>query len=511
MSLGGNWGEEPTLEAETFRLVVEHLRDAVVVTERGRVVYANHAALALWGLPRESFVGRPAAKLSGADDRDEVAPRLGAAQDAGSSAPLQHRRIHRPDGTWAIAEWASSSVAVDGRVFVVGVAREMTERWRLQSEVVLADRLASVGQLASALSHDINNPLAYVLTNLEYALRELDGPVTEAKRRAILRALTDAREGATRVARLVQELHQFARSDDHEVAEPVALGPIVERTTKLVRNEIRHRARLVLDLGDVPPVLGHPWQISQILLNLLLSCARRIPVGNARDHELRLMTRAASDGRVVIEVRDPRAILSPDELARIFEPFWVPDEAVHGGGLGFAICRTLVARLGGEMTAVSEPGCGSAFTVHLPAAPQEGPVRGDRPAAPPARPASGVTVIVIDDEPAIGEALARVLGDDHRVIACASARDAIERIRREPVDVILCDLMMPDVSGMELYDVLARTVPDALEKLVFMTGGAFTESARRFLERIPNERLEKPIDLDRLAEILARRAGAKRQ
>jgi CheY-like chemotaxis protein len=180
-------------------------------------------------------------------------------------------------------------------------------------------------------------------------------------------------------------------------------------------------------------------------------------------------------------------------MARIFDPFFTTKPIGVGTGLGLAICHRIVTSMNGTISVESTPGTGTVFRVALPVA-QAGPEIAEpaRPVAPPVRRGR---ILVVDDDPLVGSALRRMLSVDHTVTTKTSARDALAHLRAgEPCDIVICDVMMPEMTGIELHAELERTDPATADKIVFMTGGAFTPSARAFLEKVRNPRVDKPID-----------------
>jgi CheY-like chemotaxis protein len=228
---------------------------------------------------------------------------------------------------------------------------------------------------------------------------------------------------------------------------------------------------------------------------LLVNAAQAIPEGNADQHTIRVRSLLV-DGRARIEISDTGAGIPPEALGRIFDPFFTTKSIGEGSGLGLAICRSIVTSLGGEIDVESHAGKGTTFVVLLPLA------TGTMDTAVAVSPgvSTGLRVLVVDDEPLIGKVVEQVLAG-HQVVSETSARSALARVQAgEHFDRILCDLMMPDMSGMELFNQLPLAVQ---KQVVFLTGGAFTERARDFLARVPNRRIEKPFDTDTLAAALA--------
>ena len=197
--------------------------------------------------------------------------------------------------------------------------------------------------------------------------------------------------------------------------------------------------------------------------------------------------------------------IAPEVLDRIFEPFFTTKPAGVGTGLGLAICHGIVTGLGGEIRVESQPGRGSVFRVILPPARAPAPEPADRPG--PASAPRG-RILVVDDEPLVGRAIQRILGADHEVVVETSGRAALARAERgERFDLLLCDLMMPEMTGQDLLEALERTAPDLAGRVVFLTAGAFTPAAREFLERTRRPRLEKPFEAEALERLVAAELG----
>jgi CheY-like chemotaxis protein len=250
-------------------------------------------------------------------------------------------------------------------------------------------------------------------------------------------------------------------------------------------------------------VLGSEARLGQVFLNLLLNAAQAIGDGDTARNTITLRTRVEG-GRVVVEVQDTGCGIPADALGRIFDPFYTTKPSGVGTGLGLSICHGIVRSLGGELSVESAPGVGSVFRVALPipiSIPTSPAVRaeGTRPPRGSAVAAQRRRVLIIDDEPTVVAALARTLGDQHEVVSATGGRQALAIVRDDArFDVILCDLLMPDLTGMEVHAELSRAHPGLEHRIIFMTGGAFTPGARRFLESVPNRRVEKPFDLARL-------------
>lgn len=368
----------------------------------------------------------------------------------------------------------------------LGEAALRAERRAMQEQLVISERMASLGTLAAGVAHEINNPLAVVLANLDFALDGLVDP-----ERAV--ALREAREAADRVRLIVRDLKILSRPAEDERG-PVDVRLVLDATIRMARNEIRHRAELVRVDAEVPLVDGSEARLGQVFLNLIMNAAQAIPVGSARSHTIRVATSTDARGNAVVEVSDTGTGIEEAHRARVFEPFFTTKPVGVGTGLGLSICHRIVTALGGTLTFVSAPGEGTTFRTTLPAARLDG--ASAAPASVPVAPAlpSRGRVLVVDDEPALGRLVARMLESEHDVTVVARARDALTWLDGETFDVVLCDLMMPEMTGMDLVEHLRAHAPALADRVVLMTGGAFTERAREFLAAAPNLRLEKPFD-----------------
>jgi signal transduction histidine kinase len=389
-------------------------------------------------------------------------------------------------------------------------SRKRTQEALQQSEasLIVADRLASLGRLAAGVAHEINNPLAYVVMNTSAALEDLQRALPKAD--PLLRpgleeaaaALREARAGSERVRLIVRDLKLFSRVDV-EARDPVDLAKVIESSIGIAWNEIRHRARLVKDFSPLPEVVASESRLGQVFLNLLVNAAQAIEPGAPDQNEIRIVTRREGD-RAVAEVRDTGCGIPQELRKRIFEPFFTTKPPGVGTGLGLAICHTIVSELRGELTVESTPGKGTTFRVSLPLATYaqtKGAAQVAQPSASPGSPRA--RLLVVDDEPAVGNAIRRALAAEHDVLAVTSGKAALALLEKgEKFDAVLCDLMMPEMSGMDLHEALGRIAPRLAQGMIVMTGGAFTGRAQQFLDRVPNQRVEKPFDVQSLRAVV---------
>ena len=365
---------------------------------------------------------------------------------------------------------------------VAVLARDASAARSSESQLRAMDRASTAGSFVRAFIHDVNNPLAILQGNLE-VLAEL-APEGEPDLRD---ALTDALEGVRRVITEVDNLRAATEPPGRQ-PHPVDINRALDRALRLNLSQIRHRARLVTRYGDIPPVLGHESQLIQAFAALLANAGEAITEGQPEDNEITVITDEVG-GRIRVVVRDTGEGIHEAIRSRILEPFFTTRPVGTGAGLGLSIARRAIEGAGGSLRIDSEVGRGTTVTVELPpyrATPVE---EAERPAPallPRAR------ILVIDDEPAMHTTVQRMV-PQHQVEGVHNALEAIERIHRNPwYDLILCDVMMPDMPGEQVYESIATSHPGLERRFVFMTGGAFTRRAQAFLERVPNPQLRKP-------------------
>ena len=389
-----------------------------------------------------------------------------------------------------------------------------------------AERMASLGRLAAGVAHEINNPLAYVLGSielLERGLAEIGALHPEAARTGQIindaaAALSNAKDGVERIRSIVKDLTTFSRAVP-DSRRPVEIEAVLDSTLNLAWNELRHRVRVVKDFRGVPELLGDEGRLAQVFLNLILNACQAIPDG--RQGVLRIST-ASEGGLVSVCVEDDGVGIAPEDLPYVFEPFFASQPGWGGGakerphqqrdsvaGLGLAICRNVVTALGGTITVTSAPDAGTRFTVTLRAAGAfEAAAEGNR-ARSRERVNSRARILIIDDEPLLGQTLRFAFQDKHDVEVASSGREALDRLGADAdFDLVLCDLMMPDVSGENVYRAVSERSPGLLPRFVFMTGGAFTERAQEFLAQFAGRQLEKPFNIDEVEVLLSELTAA---
>ncbi|MBL9022738.1 MAG: PAS domain S-box protein [Myxococcales bacterium] len=489
--------EELRRKAERgFRTLLDALPDVAVVSHSGRLVYGNALAATTFGFAGTAdLVGLSLLDLFNPADHDTVRTRTEAVLSGEPVSPFE-TVARRVDGSIVILEISCVQVVFEGAPSLLCVARDVTERKLLQGQLAATDRLASMGMLAAGVAHEINNPLTALVSSLDFLNEVIETHPELKENEDIGDLLLTSQEATRRVRDIVRDLKVFSRPDE-ERSGSIDVSVALESTVRLARGEVRHKAKLAKDYRATPLVDGNVARLGQVFLNLVVNAAQAIPDGEADKHEITLASRTDAHGNAVVEVRDTGRGIPKEDLPRIFEPFFSTKPVGEGTGLGLAVCQRIISSLGGRIEVESDVGRGSVFRVVLPPSrriPLQTPLR---PRSMP--PAKRGRVLVVDDDAAIRRTLTRILAPEHEVISVGSGGEAIDLVADgERFDVVLCDLMMPRVSGDQCWSKVSEIAPDQAARFVFVTGGAVAQTARAFLESTPCPTVDKPFDADHL-------------
>ncbi len=472
-----------------FRFLVEAAPDGVVILVRGKVVFINPRAARLLGVPEgESAVGHyineylpPAdAKLAG----ERITEMLRSGQEM---PPNEYGVVAAPD---RVVEIKSIACEWDGGPAVLALARDVTERKAIQRRLVEADRLAALGTLAAGVAHEINNPMTYALLavqRIERTVSQLGLPGAAVS--SIREQLGDIEHGIGRVASITRSLRAFARPDDAPPG-PVDLAAVIARSLRMVDNDLRHRAQLVVELPEIPWVIGNASRLEQVLVNVLINAIQSLP--EPGPHQITVTLRRADD-QVTLSIRDTGRGMSEAIRDRIFEPFFTTRPIGEGMGLGLSVSKTIVEGFGGTLAVVSVPSAGTTVTIALKI--HAGPPP-ETATLPSIEPPTRRTILLIDDEPVLRNVFSQLLSRQHDVMTCASGAEALLALQAGEFDVIVCDVMMQGMNGCELYRRIAVDHPGHERRVVFITGGTFTRDIDDFLASTPNRILTKPFNLE---------------
>jgi PAS domain S-box-containing protein len=488
---------------ESFRAVIDLMPDLISVHRDGNLSYLNIAYRAFLGFEDAS------ARLENNTLNDRVHPddhalfaelALNGHWHGAPGSEVIELRIRGADARARTCEVSGLQVDIGGAATVIISGRDVTERKRRRAKMLVDDRMASLGTLAAGIAHEINNPLSYVAGNLEVVADTLTAETSTchsdpAARAEMVAAIADARGGGERVRKIVQGLSLFTRSE-HAPRAVVVLPEVIEAAIRLTANELRHRAELLRQLGPVPQVVADEARLTQAIINLLINAAQAIPAGRSNANRITVRTRTDDQARAVIEIEDTGKGIPAEIQARVFDPFFTTKDVGEGTGLGLSICHGIITALGGQISIEAAVPHGALVRLVLPAAPAV-PVAAVVPTIasvagvdPPRR----YRVLLVDDEPLVAQTIERLLRRDYDITIAQYGREAVDLINDGHwFDAIVSDVMMPNMSGVELIDELRRIAPPQADRLVFLSGGAFTTQLRERLDELGVQQLEKPV------------------
>jgi signal transduction histidine kinase len=400
---------------------------------------------------------------------------------------------------------------------LVRALRYAHERSELRRRLAHADRLAAVGKLAAGVAHEVANPAALALAAVERLEHALLAPTTRGADDA--RALVSHTRGALeRIRDVVRELQGYARIDRGRPG-PVDLNDSVRRVVSLLSSSLRHSVRLEHRAGIITPIDADGGQVEQVLTNLIMNAAHAVETRGNADGRVVVSTEQRGS-RVLLVVEDNGIGMSAEVQARIFEPFYTTRTPGGGTGLGLAIVLELARQNRAEIRCESALGRGARFELEWPASAERVAAAGDADvrgaahgaAAPVTSRTTRARVLFVDDEPAIAEVYGALLGEQHDVTVALGGARALEELRSDKAfDVVVCDLMMPDVDGAAVYDHVRRERPELANRFVMCSGGLVTERARAFAARGAVKLLYKPVPtqhlLSTIDELAARAPG----
>lgn len=471
-----------------FHSVLSAIPDGVAVLRDGEVYFANPAFLTMVGREEAAVVGTPYVQFVHPSDRErftrEHERKMSRVRMLGSDATTRFAEISR-----------AGVVSFEGQPAEVVLSRDITDYHLAREQLAHAEKLSALGSLAAGVAHEINNPLAYLVMNLEQLREKQDFQTPERTE-----LLDEALDGARRIQRIASELHGFSASEGSGAMEAVDITKAAGSAINIALNQIRHRARLVRELEADLHALAREGQVVQVLLNVLVNAAQAIPSGSSSsDNTITVRSEALGLSRVRVSITDTGAGISEAQIPKLFQPFSTSKTRGEGAGLGLAISKRILDELAGSIRIQSHLGKGTTVTIELPRAQASGrdttKVSGVR-----SMPTSSARVLVVDDELFLAKGLKRALGKDRTVIA-NDGTAAAEILDSDPhFDVVLCDLMMPGMSGQELYARVCARHPQLVGRFVFMTGGTFAESSQAFVQSVQAPILHKPFDLVKVLE-----------
>ena len=492
--------------ADTFARLFEAVHEGVYIGLLGpretTTLAANPYLKLMFGYPAEARDGqiRPFDGPRFVDPQARVAfiDRL-ASEGAVTDYLLRLRRIDNSP-VWVEVTAHADSPSQDGSVRIDALVRDVSERKKLEDQtrdlyhqLLQAEKLAALGQTISGVAHELNNPLATILTWAERLSQRPPSEIDEKTKRGLETILSESE----RAAKIVRNLLTFARKRQSTRAM-VDLNHVVRETLTLRSYEQRITNITIVDAlaSGLPQVFADAHQVQQVLLNLIINAEQAMLAENGRGT---LVVRSWHDvdrESIVLEINDDGPGIKEELQPKIFDPFFTTKEVGKGTGLGLTVAYAIVQEHGGRIRLASNTGAGASFYVELPVSGT--PLK--RPSIPPQKAdfaaLAGSVVLVVEDEPALAAAVSEAFTDAGFVVDRAGdGEEALRRVGAKSYDLIVCDLKMPKIDGMRFYQKLAEIDPDAARRVMFVTGDVAGTEAERFLQESGCRWLAKPFRL----------------
>ncbi|MFC2005465.1 PAS domain S-box protein [Chloroflexota bacterium] len=489
--------------------ITEQISDSVLVTDTDyKILYGNKAAEDLFGYCLDGLIGMKPDMLNAEPQAESIQEDVYQTVSLGKvwSGQILNRR---KDGSTFLCEFKVSPVRdQEGKVkYYVGVQRDITERKQaeerekqLQQELIISNRLATVGTMASGIAHEINNPLTGVIGFSDLLLKK-DLPEDIEKDVNIIY------EGARRIASVTNQMLAFARQHPTERAND-NINDIIETTLAMRAYEIESsNIKVTTDLAsDIPLTLCDAGQLQQVFLNIILNAGTEMMLAHSKGNLT--VTTERIDNNIRVSFKDDGPGISKNDLERIFDPFFTTRDPDKGTGLGLSICHSIVTQHGGKIYAQSRWGKGATFFVELPIITETEQFKFTELSARKPEEVSGARILVVDDDTIVQELLTTILAEEgYQVEIVGNGNDALNRLDSEHYDVIMLDIKLPGMSGIELYNHLQEKAKSLVRKVLFITGDTVSEDTMVFVKNTRTPYITKPFDAAQLKKEMGRLLG----
>jgi PAS domain S-box-containing protein len=497
--------EELQYSNEKLERMFESVTDGIVVADLdSTIIKVNEKAVQMHGFASDDeLMGKKTFELIAPHDRKRKANNVWNKLKEGTLSGGEYTLL-RADGSEFPGELSTSALK-DASGKVIGhitTVRDITERRKaeeredqLEQELNLASRLASIGQLAAGVAHEINNPLTGVI-GFSHLMMNRDLPNDMKQDLQVINS------EALRVAKIVENLLVFAHQRKTG-REYMNINDIITRVLELRAYEMKVNnidVETRLD-PELPLTMADTGQLQQVFLNIVLNAEYFMT--KAHNKGQLVVKTEKINGNIQVSFTDDGAGISPENLDKIFNPFFTTKEVGKGTGLGLSICHGIITQHKGRIYAQSESGKGATFVIELPIVAE--PVQAGKAEVTKKEPHKprGAKILVVDDEAAILTFLSRLLTEwGHSVETINTADAALERLKTERYGLILLDIKLPGMSGIELYHHIEKIAPALTRRVMFITGDIMESATRGFLEKSKAAHITKPLDIEVLKKTI---------
>ena len=447
-------------EYARFQSLMEAAYDTTVTLVENRVAQVGQGAHKLFDRPVNELIGKSIDELLTLEDP--------------STPHFGETSILRPEGKIGYASFAVEPISATESFLAL---RDVTEERLQTAQQLQLDRMSQTATLASGIAHEFNTPLMVVMNQLRKAEKRLEGTDPE-----LLKLLESSQAELNQLTGIVKDLKWFIQpSNDAYCDSP---QKVIENAVRLAGHRIRHQSEVTIDHTAETPLAIADNQLSQLILNLLFN-ANEAKSPHRKRNTIHISSRVA-DNTFVLAVKDDGVGMPPAIQARVFQPFFTHGK-LAGTGLGLSICHSIVSQVGGRIEISSKESLGTTITVFLPLAKHDDPTASDAHF----KAIDAGTKLVIDDDQLLSSLVAEML-DDQNTLNLSSISEAIKIIENQNVNLILCDLNMPNGGAQAMYNHLMTTRHPAARRMIVMTGGAVDPVSQAFLNETDIPILYKP-------------------
>ena len=490
---------------EKYRVLVESAGQAISVIQDGVIKFGNPKLVEMTGYPMEELTSMSAAQFVHPDDRERVLD-YRSRRLRGESAPnVYHLRIINKKGEVKWLERNVNLITWQGKPAALVLDTDITERKQaeeerkqLEQKAQVTSRLASVGEMAAGVAHEINNPLTGIIGYAQLLMDREDVPFD------IRRDLAAINEGAQRVASIVKRLLAFSRQVKPERRD-VDINELIESTLALRAYHLRvNNIKVTIQLApDLPETMADPGQLQQVFLNLVVNAETEMKL--ARGKGKLLIKTEKVDNTIRISFKDNGPGIAKKNLERIFDPFFTTREVGQGTGLGLSLCHGIVAEHKGKIYAESKLGKGATFIMELPVVTEAKQPKPAEPVVEEPEKAAKARILVVDDEQVSRDFVKRVLaGEGYEVETVDNAGDALKKIEGKRYNLVLIDIKMPGMDGVELYRRIQKIARSLARRVVFITGDIMGAATEKFLSETKAAHIDKPFSAEQLSREVKR-------
>lgn len=493
---------------ERYRTILEDMGDGYFEADRaGNITFFNDSLCRLLGYPKEELKGMNYKAFTPKENVEAVYKVFNQVYQMGKPLEQVQAELIRKDGSRRFSE-VSASLLRNQKGDIIGfrgIHRDITERKEAEQQLLTASKLASVGELAAGIAHELNNPLTGIIGYAQLLSDRQN--VSQDIKKDLDRIYYESQ----RAARIVQNLLGFARR--HEPQKTYFdVNEFIEKTLELRNYQLRtSNIGVYTNLApNLPQILADYHQMQQVILNILINAEHAIAQTKHRGKIT--ITTSMVEGYIKISIDDNGPGISKENISKIFDPFFTTKEVGSGTGLGLSVCHGIITQHGGKIYVQSQQGRGTTVNIELLLAVKGQAIVKEKVVVAENRPhrlkATG-HILIIDDEPAICDILTRALSEEgYTTDSVSNARTALEKIAGNSYELCIIDLKMPQMSGKELYESMKRSYPSSAERVVFITGDTITPATENFLTSTGKPYLIKPFNSNQLVELVEETLGS---